>query len=91
MLEILEKRHDIVPIIPHFAFSALYGHPKGYTIDRLRDWELEIIKRCDGLVYEPSIHSVGVKWEMTIAKAFGVPVFTYQQVLECQDIEKSMS
>lgn len=85
VLEILKKRRDILPIIPHFAFASIYGYPKGYTLNCIRDWEFEIIKRCDALVHDPNLESVGVKWEITIARALGKPVYTYQEVLEGKD------
>ena len=87
VLRILIVRKDIVPIIPHLAFAAIYSYPEGYSLSCVRDWEFEIIKRCDAFVYDPNVHSVGVMWELTIARGFNKPIYTYEQIFRGEDIE----
>lgn len=85
--EILETRQDIVPFIPHAAFDFLLGFPTGYSYGCVTDWEFEIIKRCDGLVYDPQFLSVGCRWERSIAEGLGIPVYTYEDVRLGKDLE----
>lgn len=98
--EILKKRNDIVPIIPHFLVDCfladlnsgfvknelLLSLPNGYSHPEASDWEVEIISRCDALVYDPLEDSVGVRWEVAIARKLGVPVYTYDEVLNGDDL-----
>jgi len=87
--EIVEKRADIVPVVPHYIFDALYDFPTGYSnqLDLVTHWEAEIISRCDGVVYDPTMSdSAGVKWEVAIAQKLGIPVFTYDEVLMGLDV-----
>jgi len=85
---VLEKRSDIVPIVPHFAFDALFDFPVGYSHPEMTHWEAEIISRCDAVVYSKRMRdSSGVKWEVAIAQKLKKPVFTYDEVLEGRDVE----
>jgi len=87
--KILEKRLDIVPVVPHFIFDALFDFPVGYSHPEMSHWETEIISRCDAVVYDPKMHdSAGVKWEVAIAQKMGIPVFTYDEVLEGRDVNE---
>ena len=87
--EILAVRDDITPVVPHFIFAALLGFPKGYSQPRMLCWEVEIISRCDGLVYDPKMFkdSRGVKWEVAIARHLKIPIYTYDEVLKGRDLE----
>jgi len=85
--EILLKRDDILPVVPHFIFDALFNFPKGYTHPEMAHWEAEIISRCDGVVYDPALVSAGCRWEVAIAQKLGVPVWTYDEVLEGRDLK----
>jgi len=87
--QILEFRDDIVPIVPHCAFDYLLNFPKGYRFGCVTNWEFEIIKRCDALVYDPEVFSVGVRWERAIAEGLGKPIFTYEEVLAGRDLRTS--
>jgi len=95
---ILEKRKDIVPIVPHWAFDALYNFPTGYSHPEMAHWEVEIISRCDAVVFEPSVTEKaqkeknkggysGVIWEVAIAQKFGTNVWTYDEVEKGVDLE----
>jgi len=93
---ILKARKDIVPIVPHYVFDLLLGKqmrigsflmitlPEGYSNPETADWEIELISRCDALVYEPKMMRSdgwsGVIWEVAIAKKLGVSVYTYDEV-----------
>lgn len=99
VLAILAKRDDIVALVPHFfadmLLARLAAHnsqihailPVGYTHPETCNWEVTIIGRCDAIVWEPSVSSVGVNWECAIAQKLGKPLFTYDEVLEGRDLE----
>jgi len=78
---VLARHTDIVPIIPHLAFDGLFNFPQGYTHLEVLLMELEIISRCDFVVYSPDHVSSGVAWEIAFAKWLGKPVLTFQDVL----------
>jgi len=74
---ILDVSEDIVPLVPHFMFDALYDFPHGNTHVEFLEYEVELISRCDIFCYDPERVSVGVAWELAIAKKFGVKVMSY--------------
>jgi len=83
--KILERHKDIVPLIPHLVFDALYDYPKGYTHPEFSDMELELISRVDLFVYDPkdALRSRGVRWELAYAKRCrGVKIITYDELMK---------
>ena len=84
---ILEIRKDIVPLVPHFMFDAMYDYPEGYGMTEIMGWECEIIGRCDALVYDSDTMSAGVAWEVAVARKLGKPVFTYDEIMKKVDLE----
>jgi len=63
-------------------FDSLYNYPDGYNNPQILVLELETIKRCDFLVFDPDNVSSGVLWEVAFAKWLGKPVKTFEEVLE---------
>jgi len=80
--EIYTKHHDLVLLIPHFMFDAIWDFPTGYTIPNIATIELALIKRLDIFAYEPSRISSGVTWEKAFAEVENIPILTYQQLME---------
>ena len=78
---VLAKHDNIVPVIPHLMFDAIYNFPEGYSHPEFSVMELEIISRCDFVAYDPSEVSSGVRWEVAFARWLGKPVLTFQEVL----------
>jgi len=78
--KILKRFDDLVLLIPHFVFDAVFDLPKGYTHPEMAIQELELIKRMDILVYNPKRVSAGVHWEMAYAEHIGVPILTMEEL-----------
>lgn len=71
--KLLEVRSDIVPLVPHYIFDALYDFPDGYTHEEFGEMELELISRCDALCPVPPVtprHAIskGVRWETAFVR-----------------------
>ena len=91
--EILEDHSDWIPLIPHFIFDALYDFPKGYLKEAIMEWrvavkELEIISRCDILVYSEGLilRSTGMAWEWSFASwlkehEHPIKIVSYEELL----------
>jgi len=78
--KILKKFDDLVLLIPHFVFDAVWEFPNGYTHPEMAVQELELIKRMDIFVYNPKRISAGVRWEMAYAEHIGVPILTMEEL-----------
>ena len=78
--KILKKFDDLVLLIPHFVFDAVWEFPNGYTHPEMAVQELELIKRIDVFVYNPKRISAGVRWEMAYAEHIGVPILTMEEI-----------
>lgn len=86
--EIMAHRHDVVLIVPHWAFDALMGFPTGYETTFFADWELEIIARCDLVIVPPARDvSAGVIWETAFARRLGKPIYTPTDIINGKDKE----
>lgn len=91
--EILEDHSDWIPLIPHFIFDAIYDFPKGYSRKAVTEWkvavkELEIIFRCDIIVYSEGLifKSHGMAWEWSFAHwlknhGHSIEILTYEELL----------
>jgi len=81
--EILQKRKDLVPLIPQLIFDALYDFSEGYTHPEFSIMEFELISRCDLFVYDPEHleFSRGVRWEFAFAKWLKKECKTYDEIL----------
>ena len=78
--KILKRFDDLVLLIPHFVFDAVWDFPEGYTRPEMAVQELELIKRMDILVYDPKRVSAGVRWEIAYAEHIGVPILTTEEL-----------
>ena len=77
----IQKRFDdLVLLIPHFIFDAVWNYAEGYTHPEIAVQELELIKRMDIFVYDPKRVSAGVRWEMAYAEHIGVPILTMEEL-----------
>lgn len=61
-----------VPFIPHL--THLWHLVKPHSIDYWYDFDIEWLKRCDGLIRLPG-ESVGADKEVEIARIMGIPIF----------------
>ena len=77
---VLKKFDDLVLLIPHFVFDAVWEYPEGYTHPEMAVQELELIKRMDIFVYNPKRVSAGVRWEIAYAEHIGVPILTMEEL-----------
>ena len=85
--ELIKKRKDIIPFIPHWAIDAWMDFPEGYDGNQfVLIWELEILARCDGICLPPpmtpALKKCGVIWEEAIAKWLKLPVYEYWDLME---------
>ena len=78
--KILKRFDDLVLLIPHFTFDAVWDYPNGYTHPEMAVQELELIKRMDIFVYDPKRVSAGVRWEIAYAEHIGVPILTMEEL-----------
>ena len=78
--KILKRFDDLVLLIPHFVFDAVFDFPDGYTHPEIAVQELELIKRMDIFVYDPKRVSTGVRWEKAYAEHVGVPILTMEEL-----------
>ena len=78
--KVLKRFDDLVLLIPHFVFDAVWEFPNGYTHPEMAVQELELIKRIDVFVYNPKRISAGVRWEMAYAEHIGVPILTMEEL-----------
>ena len=78
--KILKRFDDLVLLIPHFTFDAVWDYPEGYTHTEMAVQELELIKRMDIFVYDPKRVSAGVRWEKAYAEHIGVPILTMEEI-----------
>jgi hypothetical protein len=88
---LIQRRTDIIPIIPRLVFDELLDHPSGYEHTFIPAWETEVIARCDGVCFpKPSDEaiSIGVLWEQQIARWLNVPEYTYNELMEKLDLVK---
>ena len=77
----IQKRFDdLVLLIPHFIFDAVWNYAEGYTHPEIAVQELELIKRMDIFVYDPKRVSTGVRWEKAYAEHVGVPILTMEEL-----------
>ena len=77
----IQKRFDdLVLLIPHFIFDAVWNYAEGYTHPEIAVQELELIKRMDIFVYDPKRVSTGVRWEKAYAEHIGVPILTMEEL-----------
>ena len=84
---VVRVRHDIVPLVPHLMFDAIYNFPAGYTHEEMCLWEILLIAASHQLAYVPMEVSAGVTWERCIAKAFCKPIFTVNELIDNVDKE----
>jgi len=82
--KILQQKRDIVPLIPHLIFDALYDFPEGYSHPEFALMEFYIISKCDLFVYPKQLiwKSPGCRWERAFAMFLQIPVITYRELLE---------
>lgn len=84
---VVDVRKDIVPIVPHVTFDALFDYPTGYSHFFIGRWELEIISRCDYICFAPTdIKSLGCVWEREFAIWADTPIVDYAHLLEGGEI-----
>lgn len=77
---LLKWNDDLVLIVPHFVFDAIWDYPPGYSHPEIGVQELEIISRCDIFTYDPNEISTGVRWEMCFAEWFGIPIIPLKEL-----------
>lgn len=85
-----EVRTDIVPLVPHTMFDAIWDYPDGYSnhfIDlKMGVWEFEIIARADYIcfppVQTPCVRLCGVVWESMFAMWHGTPEVKWEHLLD---------
>jgi len=82
--KILVARDDIILVVPHFTFDAIWDFPVGNSHPELSRLEVELINRVDMFIYEPEDlrHSPGTRWEKSVAETLKKPVFTVNEVIE---------
>jgi len=82
--QILKLHSDIVPLIPHLIFDALYDFPAGYSHPEFSIMEIELISRCDIFCYNPEHLEIsrGVRWEYSFAKWLNKEILTYQELIK---------
>ena len=88
--DLCKVRTDIVPIVPHTTFDAIWDYPSGYSnhfIDlNMGVWEFEIIARADYICFPPpktpAKRLCGVVWEGVFAKWFGTPMVDWFYLIE---------
>ncbi len=73
---------DLVLLIPHNIFDAVFDYPIGDSNEWMLGAELYLIERCDAFAYSPGNQSSGTKWERAYAEKLGLPVLTYDQLLQ---------
>lgn len=78
--KILEKWNDLVLLIPHLVFDAIWDFPEGYTHEEISVWELALIARMDIFTYDPVRVSAGVRWEKAFAEKEGIPIITMEDL-----------
>lgn len=77
---ILAKWDDLILLIPHFVFDAIWDFPQGYTHPEISTLELELISRVDIFAYDSKKVSTGVRWELAFARHSGVPIITLDEL-----------
>lgn len=87
--EMIENRaaklgfYDIVPLVPHCAFDALYDYPTGYECTFMLQWEYEILTRCDYICLPPTeVKSTGRIWETEFCNWWGVSLVDFEKLWE---------
>jgi len=87
--KLVEIRKDIVPLVPHYMFDALYDFPTGYGCTFMLGWELEILTRVDYICIVPSperVVSGGIYWEKEFCRWYGTPEIDWEYLLDGGDI-----
>jgi hypothetical protein len=75
-----ELYDDLLFIVPHLAFDALWDFPKGYSHPEVCLLELALISKCDIFAYDPANVGIGVNWEKSCADLLQIPVLTYDEL-----------
>ena len=78
--KVLKRFDDLVLLIPHFVFDAVWDYPEGYSHPEMTVQELKLIKQMDIFVYNPKRVSAGVRWEKAYAEHIGVPILTMEEL-----------
>ena len=88
--KMLNKHSDLVLLVPHFVFDAIYDFPKNFdeivkkhgktNISSLPIWELTLIEYCHIFAYNPMRMSAGVIWEKAFAEKMGIPIITMKEL-----------
>lgn len=78
--KILAKTDDLVLLIPHLVFDAVWLFPAGYTHEEIAVQEYKIIETVDLFVYDQNNISTGVRWEKMYAKRIGKPILTMEEL-----------
>jgi hypothetical protein len=89
--DLVEVRQDIIPIVPHLAFDAIWLFPEGYDKQFVLVWELEVIAHCGGVCFpeplSPAKQICGVLWERAFAKWLKLPEYDYYELLEGKELD----
>lgn len=87
---LLEVRKDVVPLIPHIMFDALYDYPTGYDHAFMLGWELEVIESADYICLPPVPEGVpggcGRFWERAFAFRVGTPEVDWDYLMDGGEI-----
>jgi len=80
--EIMANNKDLILLIPHYVFDAVFDFQSGYgsTQRHIGFLELALISRCDIFAYDPDKTSAGVIWEMCFAKLVKIPIMTMEEL-----------
>lgn len=78
---LLDSTNDLVLLIPHFIFDAIWDFPPGYTHPEIALLELALIAKIDIFAYDPGRISSGVRWEKAFAEYMGIPILTFDELL----------
>ena len=87
--ELYNNVRNIVILLPHLVFDAVWDFPSGYKYEEVAFQEINLIGRCDALIWVEGKVSHGVIWEKAIARRFGVPVYEYSEFMAKFKVLKS--
>lgn len=69
------------PIIPHLSHYVALRHPEAFSWDDYMDWDLELLGRCDALLY--LARSPGANIELLTAMAREMTIFRSLNEVPC--------
>ena len=77
------KHEDVILLIPHLVFDAVYNFPCGYALSpTILIKEIILIEKSDVFMYCKSALSCGVLWELAIAKRLGKEIWIYEEMMK---------